>query len=156
MTYINRPTYGSFLSARQDQKMENMGKRLKALRLASGLSQTEAAKALNIAQPSLSALESGASKTLGGETLARACRVFHTTAEYIWFGTEASDDPELPLVEAPRPLHHQRGRLVLPQRHRRARDGRLPLRPVGRLGARARPPRNALSKPCPTAHRLDL
>ena len=80
--------------------MENMGKRLKVLRLASGLSQTEAAKALNIAQPSLSALESGASKTLGGETLARACRVFHTTAEYIWFGSEASDDPELPLVEA--------------------------------------------------------
>ena len=77
-----------------------MGKRLRALRLASGLSQTEAAARLGIKQPSLSALESGDSKTLGGETLAMACKTFHTTAEYIWFGSQTTDDPELPLVEA--------------------------------------------------------
>lgn len=99
MTDGNRGAYESFLSTWQDRKMENMGKRIEALRLSRGWSQTFAAKQLNISQPSLSDIEKGVTKSLKGETVVMLCRVFHTTAEYIYFGGKA-DDPELPLVEA--------------------------------------------------------
>lgn len=79
--------------------MENIGKRIEALRVARGWSQTEAAKQLQIKQPSLSDIEKGVTKTLRGETVANLCQVFHTTAEYIYYGSRNSDDQELPLVE---------------------------------------------------------
>ena len=76
-----------------------MGKRIEALRLARGWSQTFAAEQLNISQPSLSDIEKGVTKSLKGETVVMLCKVFHTTAEYIYYGGQA-DDPELPLIEA--------------------------------------------------------
>lgn len=80
--------------------MKNIGKRIEALRIARGWSQTEAARQLGIKQPSLSDIEKGVTKTLRGETVAMLCKVFHTTAEYIYYGSAGSNDPELPLVEA--------------------------------------------------------
>lgn len=80
--------------------MENIGGRVKALRMAQGWSQTEAATHLSIKQPSLADIESGKTKSLAGLTLATMCRVFHTTAEYLMFGTAPHEDPELPLIEA--------------------------------------------------------
>lgn len=100
MTSSNRHGYGQFLSTRQDQEMEHIGKRIEALRLARGWSQSEAARQLEMTQPSLSDIESGKTKALKGITLAMLCRVFHTTAEYVYFGANGADDPELPLIES--------------------------------------------------------
>lgn len=96
----NRGAYGHFLSEVHYSEMEQMGKRIEALRMARGWSQTEAAKQLGIKQPSLSDIEKGVTKSLNGKTVAMLCRVFHTTAEYICFGSNSAGDPELPLVEA--------------------------------------------------------
>lgn len=100
MTTSNRGAYGQYLSTGQYPEMENIGKRIEALRIARGWSQTEAARQLGIKQPSLSDIEKGVTKTLRGETVAMLCKVFHTTAEYIYYGAGTADDPELPLIEA--------------------------------------------------------
>lgn len=100
MDTSNRGAYGQFLSLGQHQEVQNMGKRIEALRLARGWSQSEAARQLEISQPSLSDIESGETKSLSGKTLAMVCRTFHTTAEYVYFGSASTDDPELPLIEA--------------------------------------------------------
>lgn len=100
MADSNRGAYGQLLSTGHHQEMENIGKRIEALRIARGWSQTQAAKELGIKQPSLSDIEKGVTKTLRGETVANLCKVFHTTAEYIYYGSAGSNDPELPLVEA--------------------------------------------------------
>lgn len=95
----NRHAYQQYLSGGDHRKMENIGKRIEALRLARGWSQKQAATELHIAQPSLSAIESGESKSIKGATLARLCQVFHTTAEFVMFGAEQGDDAELALIE---------------------------------------------------------
>lgn len=80
--------------------MSSIGSRIKALRKAHGLSQVEAAKRMQITQPSLSDIENGKTVELRGPTLAHICKAFHTTAEYVVFGTGESGDEEEPLIEA--------------------------------------------------------
>lgn len=80
--------------------MDTIGKRIHALRTARGWSQTEAAARLGIKQASLSQLETGVSKSLAGETLAKMCKEYHSTAEYIVFGLDGDGDPELPMLQA--------------------------------------------------------
>ncbi len=54
--------YRIFLATCEHQSMETIGTRVKALRLGLRLSQTELAKRVEIAQPSLTNIEKGAPK----------------------------------------------------------------------------------------------
>ena len=80
--------------------MDDIAKRIAALRARDGLSQTEAAERLGMAQPSLAQIETGVTKTLRGKTVAMLCRVYRTTAEFIVFGGEDSQNEELASLEA--------------------------------------------------------
>lgn len=62
------------------------GKRIKALRLARGMMQKDLARAIGIAAPSLSELETGKSKEPSGPVLAALCRVLHTNSEWLLTG----------------------------------------------------------------------
>lgn len=95
MGFGNRHLYEKMLSTRHYQEMEKIADRLKRLWERNELSQTEAAKMLGMAQPSLSAIESGKTKTITGRTLALACKNFHTTAEHVFFGDPDIDDKTL-------------------------------------------------------------
>lgn len=97
-TYM--PANEHFLSVPEHQEMQHMGKRIEALRLARNWSQSEAARELGIKQPSLSLIESGTTKSINGKTMAMLCRVFQTTAEYVWFGEGVQPDAAQPALEA--------------------------------------------------------
>lgn len=62
------------------------GKRIRALRIARGLKQKDLAKAIGIAAPSLSELETGQSKEPSGPVLTALCRVLQTNAEWLLTG----------------------------------------------------------------------
>jgi transcriptional regulator with XRE-family HTH domain len=62
------------------------GKRIRALRVARGLKQKDLARAIGIAAPSLSELETGKSKEPSGSVLAALCRVLHTNGEWLLTG----------------------------------------------------------------------
>jgi transcriptional regulator with XRE-family HTH domain len=62
------------------------GKRIRALRFARGMSQKALAKAIGIAAPSLSQLETGVSVQPSGPVLAALCRVLHTNPDFLLQG----------------------------------------------------------------------
>lgn len=70
---------------------------MRALRLAAGLNQIDAAKAIGIKQPSLSAIENDGTYELRGPTLAGICAFFGVTPDYILRGDETAPG-ELPEI----------------------------------------------------------
>lgn len=62
------------------------GKRIRALRVARGMTQRTLARLLGIAAPSLSELETGKSKEPSGPVLAGLCRVLHTNQDWLLTG----------------------------------------------------------------------
>lgn len=62
------------------------GKRIRALRLTRGLKQKDLAKAIGIAAPSLSELETGKSKEPSGPVLAALCRALKTNQDWLLTG----------------------------------------------------------------------
>lgn len=80
--------------------MNEIGKRVKALRISKRLTQTELADKMGIKQPSLAAIESGKTKTLKGETLEALARELSSTTSYILRGSQSSDDHEHSMLQA--------------------------------------------------------
>jgi transcriptional regulator with XRE-family HTH domain len=62
------------------------GKRIRALRVARGMKQKDLARAIGIAAPSLSELETGKSKEPSGPVLAALCRVLQTNQDWLLTG----------------------------------------------------------------------
>ena len=80
--------------------MNEIGNRVKALRISKRLTQIELSKRLGIKQPSLAAIESGRTKTLKGETLEGLARELSSTTSYILRGSQTSDDHEHSMLQA--------------------------------------------------------
>ena len=107
------------------------GARIRALRLARGMKQKDLAKAVGIAAPSLSELETGQSKEPSGPVLAALCRTLHTNSEWLLTGTGdpgayatlGGDEAELQAIwsELPPP-----GRVALLSAARGLRDAYVP------------------------------
>ena len=98
--------------------MSTIGSRVKALRLARGLKQSELAKRIGIAAGSLSLIESDTTKVPAGDTLAALCRELQTTQDFILAGqgdsnTIAAAIDESELVHVWRDLPEDARRLVL-------------------------------------------
>jgi transcriptional regulator with XRE-family HTH domain len=73
----------------------HMGQRIRELREQKGLNQPELARRIKIAQPSLSAIESGKTKTLRDSTLLRLAAALDTDPEYIRTGRHAVRQSDL-------------------------------------------------------------
>lgn len=63
-----------------------IGQRVKALRVASGLSQTALAKSIGLTQGALSQIETGSVVTIRGETLVRLAGALGANAQWIQSG----------------------------------------------------------------------
>ena len=74
--------------------------RLAALLERSGLKQLDLAKRTAIKQNTLSDLLAGKSKSINGENLAKLCREFCVTPEFIMFGDGDAPDPEVSFAVA--------------------------------------------------------
>lgn len=83
---LHRRPYVLSIYRGHNRYMSTIGSRIKQLRTALGLSVSELARRIDVKQPSLSDIESGETKSLKGETLARLCRELRVTPEYIMFG----------------------------------------------------------------------
>ena len=79
--------------------MASLGERIVALRSALGWSQTELAKRVGISQPSMHNIETGATKTLRGATLAGLCRTLNVSPDVL-LGNKRSLSQEAVLHEA--------------------------------------------------------
>jgi transcriptional regulator with XRE-family HTH domain len=77
-----------------------MGDRIVALREAAGLKQVDLARAIDIAQPSLHAIEKNQTKALKASTLLGLCSVLRTTADYIIRGDDNQAGLALATMEA--------------------------------------------------------
>lgn len=88
---------GPYDRERDDLHMPTIGKRIEALRIAKGLSQTALAKRVGISQPSLSNIEKDKTETLRGETLAGLCAALDVSPDVILRGR--GRDPESILFE---------------------------------------------------------
>lgn len=64
----------------------DIGKRIRALRLARGMAQKSLAKAIGVAAPSLSQLETGVTIRPSGPVLAALCRVLGTNPDWLLTG----------------------------------------------------------------------
>ena len=80
--------------------METIGTRVKALRLGLRLSQTELAKRVEIAQPSLTNIEKGRTKEVKGYVLDALARELNTTTGYLLSGAKNSQDHESTMMQA--------------------------------------------------------
>ena len=72
--------------------MSSIGLRVKVLRERRGMSQAELARLIGKRQPSLSAIESGDTKSLKADTLQALCEVLVTTPQFILSGDETLGD----------------------------------------------------------------
>lgn len=66
------------------------GRRIKQLRLALGINQRQLARAIGIAPPSLSELETGKTKEPSGPVLARLCKALGTNQDFLITGKGSS------------------------------------------------------------------
>lgn len=97
---FNRAHLLEFLSLAENQCMTAMGDRIKRLREAMGISQSELARRIEISQPSLWDIEEGETKTLRAKTLHGLCRELHTTPGYLLDDQGAVEDVDLPAMES--------------------------------------------------------
>jgi transcriptional regulator with XRE-family HTH domain len=63
-------------------KGTSLGRKVRTLRKARGLTQVQLAKKLGITQPSLSEIETGETKEVSGTVLAALCRVLRSMPDY--------------------------------------------------------------------------
>lgn len=116
----------------KNQRVDTIGKRVRALRKAAGLTQAELAKRLGVeisTQAGLSMLEAGKTERPSARVLAGLCRVLGTTPDYILEGSTTGLQPLSEeavqwarLYEALSPGERQKLRLL----YNVARDGKNP------------------------------
>jgi transcriptional regulator with XRE-family HTH domain len=75
------------------------GQRIRQRRKELGLTQTQAAKAAGIAQPTLSEIETGETRMLQGDTLVSLVRVLRTNARWVMLARGRKEDTDLILSE---------------------------------------------------------
>lgn len=80
--------------------MSSIGARIKALRIAHGLSGAELARRIGIKAPSLWEIENGQTKSVRGHTLAALCAELHTTQALILNGEPEGVSLQLATMEA--------------------------------------------------------
>jgi len=74
--------------------MENIGPRVRALRISKRLNQQELADRCGISQPAINKIETGKTKTVKGYVLEALSRELSTTTTYILKGSENADSLE--------------------------------------------------------------
>ena len=89
----NRGVYPSAPNTADMDDDNVLGRRIAALREAKGLSQPALAKLIGIAQPSLSDIESGKTRSLKGNTLAGLIKHLDVTAESLLDPSAESKGP---------------------------------------------------------------
>ncbi|MCI8282363.1 MAG: helix-turn-helix transcriptional regulator [Lachnospiraceae bacterium] len=77
----------------------DIGKRIRQLRLTNNCTQAEFAEAIDISINFLSEVENG-KKGLSQDTLGKICQQFHTSADFILFGTKTKQATLLELANA--------------------------------------------------------
>jgi transcriptional regulator with XRE-family HTH domain len=67
---------------------ESIGTRIKHLRIAQGLTQTELAQAVGVTKTAVSAWECGQAESIRLPTFGLLCRVLHVNYEYLIWGAD--------------------------------------------------------------------
>ena len=86
---------GDYAVGSETATMTTVGKRIKTLREAAGLSQPALAKMVGIKQPSLSNIERDETEKLRGDTLAGLCKALGVSPAQILEGAPAEDAASL-------------------------------------------------------------
>jgi len=68
--------------------MDEMGKRIKALRLAHGMTQLDLAKVCSVTKSAVSGWETGATANIKLQTFLKVCQTLHTTPQFLIFGPD--------------------------------------------------------------------
>jgi transcriptional regulator with XRE-family HTH domain len=81
--------------------MENIGPRVKALRLSKRLNQQELADRCGVSQPAINKIETGKTKTVKGYVLEALARELSSTTGFILYGSdnEASHEHDMMMAE---------------------------------------------------------
>lgn len=84
--------------------MDTIGTRVKALRLARGMTQLGLGKKIGVSQPAIAMIESGVTVSLSGDVLAGLCHHLTSTPNYILFGagTVGGHEAAMQLAEVSR------------------------------------------------------
>ncbi len=80
--------------------MDNIGPRVKALRISKRLNQQELADRCGVSQPAINKIESGKTKTVKGYVLEALARELSSTTTYILKGSSSEDNLEHDLLMA--------------------------------------------------------
>lgn len=88
----NSPRYAP---TRNNVRMQTVGERIVMLRKARGMSTSELARAIGVKQPSMWNIESGRTKKLRGDTLAKLCEVLGASPQTILRGIGMSNEAAL-------------------------------------------------------------
>jgi transcriptional regulator with XRE-family HTH domain len=80
--------------------MENIGPRVKALRLSKRLNQQELADRCGVSQPAINKIETGKTKTVKGYVLEALARELSSTTTYILRGSDSADTLEHDMMMA--------------------------------------------------------
>jgi transcriptional regulator with XRE-family HTH domain len=80
--------------------MDNIGPRVKALRLSKRLNQQELADRCGVSQPAINKIETGKTKTVKGYVLEALARELSSTTTYILKGSDSPDTLEHDMMMA--------------------------------------------------------
>lgn len=80
--------------------MEDIGPRVKALRLSKRLNQTELAARCGVSQPAINKIEAGKTKTVKGYVLEALARELSSTTSFILYGSSSADNHEHDMMMA--------------------------------------------------------
>jgi transcriptional regulator with XRE-family HTH domain len=80
--------------------MDNIGPRVKALRISKRLNQQELADRCGVSQPAINKIETGKTKTIKGYVLEALSKELSTTTTYILKGSESADTLEHDMMMA--------------------------------------------------------
>ncbi len=80
--------------------MENIGPRVKALRLSKRLNQQELADRCGVSQPAINKIETGKTKAVKGYVLEALARELSSTTGFILYGSESADTLEHDMLMA--------------------------------------------------------
>ena len=72
--------------------MDEMGNRIKALRLAHGMTQLDLAKACGVTKSAVSGWETGATANIKLQTFLKVCQTLHTTPQFLIFGPDRAQN----------------------------------------------------------------
>ena len=80
--------------------MENIGTRVKSLRVSKRLNQEQLAALCDVSQPAIAKIEKGTTKTVKGKTLEMLAAALSSTTTFILYGSDTEADHEHDMMQA--------------------------------------------------------